>query len=65
VSIADIAEFARQLWVVWLMALFLGIAAWAFWPSRRKSLEDAGRIPLRDDEPDARQSRPAGTGKKA
>lgn len=63
-SIAEIAEFARQLWVVWLMAMFIGIAAWAFWPSRRKRLEEAARIPLRDDETDDKPARPAGKGEK-
>ena len=42
--IAD--ELLRSLWVVWLMAIFLGIAAWAFWPRRRDSLEAHGRLPL-------------------
>jgi cytochrome c oxidase cbb3-type subunit 4 len=40
----------RSLWVVWFMALFIGIVAWALWPSRRAKLEDLGRIPLRGDE---------------
>lgn len=40
----------RSLWVVWFMALFIGIVVWAFWPSRRRKLEEHGRIPLRRDE---------------
>jgi cytochrome c oxidase cbb3-type subunit 4 len=40
----------RSLWVVWFTALFIGIVAWALWPSRRKKLEDFGRIPLRHDQ---------------
>ena len=42
----------RELWVVWLMAIFLGIVAWALWPSRRrkKQMDDAANIPFRDDE---------------
>jgi cytochrome c oxidase cbb3-type subunit 4 len=40
----------RSLWVVWFMMLFIGIVAWALWPSRRQKLEDLGRIPLRGDE---------------
>lgn len=63
-SMAEIAEFTRQFWVVWLMLLFLGIAAWAYWPGRRQRLEEAARIPLRDEEGDERQACPAGTGKK-
>lgn len=40
----------RSLWVVWFMALFLGIVGWALWPSRREKMEEHGRIPLREDE---------------
>ena len=43
-------EFVRSLWVVWLMAIFIGIVAWAFWPSNKKRLEAHGRIPLDDDD---------------
>lgn len=44
-------ETVRSLWVVWLMILFVGIVAWAFWPSRRRQrkMDEAARIPLRDD----------------
>ena len=45
-----IYEFIRSLWVVWLMALFLGIIAWAFWPRNRKRFERDAEIPLRDDQ---------------
>lgn len=39
----------RSLWVVWLMALFIGIVAWVYWPKRKRDLESHGRIPLDDD----------------
>ncbi|MBV8535677.1 MAG: cbb3-type cytochrome c oxidase subunit 3 [Alphaproteobacteria bacterium] len=39
-----------SLWVVWFVALFMGIAVWAYWPSKRATFEEIGRIPLRDDE---------------
>jgi cytochrome c oxidase cbb3-type subunit IV len=45
----DIYVALRSLWVVWFMALFVFVVAWAFWPSRRKSLEEQARIPLRHD----------------
>jgi cytochrome c oxidase cbb3-type subunit 4 len=45
----------RQLWVVWLMLLFVGIAVWVFWPGRKKELEDHGRIPLDDEAADSDQ----------
>jgi len=48
--VIEIYEFLRSFWVVWLMVLFLGIVAWAFWPSHKEGLERHGRIPLEDDE---------------
>lgn len=39
----------RQLWVVWLLLLFVGIIAWVFWPRNKKRLERHARIPLDDD----------------
>ncbi len=50
----ELAEFARQMypyWLVLLVALFIGIVAWAYWPSarRRRDMEDHAGIPFRDD----------------
>jgi cbb3-type cytochrome oxidase subunit 3 len=39
-----------------MMLIFLGIAAWAFWPRNAKRFERDAEIPLRDD-------RPEGTGR--
>ncbi len=47
----DLAIWLRQLWVLWLMLLFVGIVAWVYWPRRKDRLEEHGRIPLEDDEP--------------
>jgi cytochrome c oxidase cbb3-type subunit 4 len=49
----EIVYWARQLWVLWLMLLFLAIVAWAYWPGRRKKMEEHARIPLQDDAEDA------------
>ena len=46
---AELYETFRSLWVVWLMLLFGGVVAWALWPSRKRSLDQAARIPLQDD----------------
>jgi cytochrome c oxidase cbb3-type subunit 4 len=46
---AEFSEFLRSLWVVWLMLIFLGIVAWAFWPGHKKRFEDDANIPFRDD----------------
>ena len=46
----EIYEGLRSFWVLWLFALFAALVIWAFWPSRKKQMEEYGRIPLRDDE---------------
>ena len=47
----DIYHLANALWPLWGMILFLGIVAWAFWPSNKSKFEAHGNIPLDDDEP--------------
>lgn len=50
----ELSEIARAWWGLWLMTLFVGIVAWALWPSRQRSEEmrEAAMIPFReDDEP--------------
>jgi cytochrome c oxidase cbb3-type subunit 4 len=49
-DLVSLYPLLRSQWVVWFMALFIGILAWALWPSRRGKLEELGRIPLRRDE---------------
>ena len=46
---AELYDTFRSLWVVWLMLLFVGLVVWTLWPSRKRSLNQAARIPLRDD----------------
>lgn len=45
----QIYHLANTLWPVWGIILFLGIVAYAFWPSNKKKFEHYGRIPLEDD----------------
>ena len=45
-----IYEWLRSLWVVWLMAVFVGIVVWVYWPRRKREMEEHAQIPLRDDE---------------
>jgi cytochrome c oxidase cbb3-type subunit 4 len=47
----------RPYWVVWMMALFLGIVAWALWPKRKAEMEQHARIPLEGDDPDSQGGR--------
>ena len=51
-SLTELSAVASSLWVIWLMLIFVGIAAWAFWPRNRKRFERDAEIPLRDDRPD-------------
>ena len=39
----------KQLWLVWLVLLFLGIVVWAMWPGNRRRFEQAARIPFEED----------------
>ena len=55
----EFTAFFRSAWVVWMMALFLGIVAWALWPSNRERFRRAARIPLSDEE---RTAAPAADG---
>ena len=47
----ELYELLRSLWVVWLVAIFIGIVVFVMWPSRRKKYKAAAMIPL-EDEPD-------------
>jgi cytochrome c oxidase cbb3-type subunit 4 len=49
VDVLELYAVLKSLWVMWFMGLFIGIVAWAMWPSRRRTLEEHARIPLRGD----------------
>ena len=44
------AAIVESIWVVWLTLMFVGIIVWVYWPKRKKRLDDAAWIPLKDDE---------------
>jgi cytochrome c oxidase cbb3-type subunit 4 len=44
-----LAEFAQTYGLVYFVAVFAIVIAWAMWPSRREKFEDAARVPLRED----------------
>jgi cytochrome c oxidase cbb3-type subunit 4 len=46
-----VSGLLRELWLVWLVLLFVGIVVWVMWPGRRRKLESHARIPLDDDDP--------------
>ena len=54
----DFYAFVRSAWVVWMMALFLGIVTWVLWPSNRERFRRAARIPLGEDDPTAETAPP-------
>lgn len=42
-------EWLRALWVLWFMALFIGIVAYVYWPGRKSRFEARARIPFSAD----------------
>lgn len=54
----EIANFLASLWGLWMMLIFVGIIAWAFWPGSKRRLERHGEIPLRDDDEDTPNRKP-------
>lgn len=48
----EIHHIAHQFWVLWLFIIFAAIVVWTMWPSRKKDLEEQGRIPFDDDDKD-------------
>lgn len=44
-----VRQFAGTWGLVYMVALFVIVIAWALWPSNRKRFHDAARIPLDDD----------------
>jgi len=40
-----------SLWTLLLLVVFLGIVIWAWSGKRKKSFDEASRLPLTDDEP--------------
>lgn len=49
-DLATISEVARSLWVVWLVAVFVGIVFWAFRPKNKKRFEDDAMIIFKNDD---------------
>ena len=45
----DLVLLARQVWVAWLMLIFLGIAFYAFRPKNREYFKNCAEIPFLND----------------
>lgn len=46
---AFLAAIAQQLGVVFFMTIFLGVVAYAIWPTNREKFDAAAEIPLKED----------------
>ena len=44
-----LAAFAQTWGLVYFVAVFLLVLAYALWPSRQKQFDEAARMPLRED----------------
>jgi cytochrome c oxidase cbb3-type subunit IV len=45
---AGLAGYAEVALVLFL-AVFVGVVAWVYWPTRRQEMDRASRLPLEDD----------------
>lgn len=39
----------RPAWIIWFMAMFILIVAWALWPRNRRRFDADARIPFKED----------------
>jgi cytochrome c oxidase cbb3-type subunit 4 len=46
---AAVAHFAQTWGLAYFVAVFLAVLAYALWPSRRRTFEQAAQIPFRED----------------
>lgn len=44
-----LAEIAQQFGLIFFMAIFLGVVAYALWPKNRERFDAAAEIPLKED----------------
>ena len=44
-----LAGIAQTGGLIYFVILFLGVLAYALWPSNKKKFEDAAKIPLQED----------------
>lgn len=46
---AALAQFAQTWGLLYFVAIFLAVIAYAFWPSRKAKFDEIARLPLRED----------------
>jgi cytochrome c oxidase cbb3-type subunit IV len=44
-----LANFAQTAGLIYFVAMFLGVAIYAFWPRNKSRFDAAAHIPLRED----------------
>jgi cytochrome c oxidase cbb3-type subunit 4 len=44
-----LAEFAQTWGLLYFIAVFAAVLAYALWPSRQRQFDEAARLPLRED----------------
>lgn len=44
-----LAKFAQSAGILYFMAIFIGMSAYALWPSNKDKFDAAARMPLQDD----------------
>ena len=49
VTYKAVAEFAQTWGLIYFVVIFALVLLYALWPSRKKKLAEAARIPLRED----------------
>ena len=59
-TLTELSSLATDYWGLGMMALFLGIVAWVFWPSKRRQeeMDEHAMIPFREDEDPDNHHRP-------
>jgi len=45
----QVAHFAATYGLIYLIVLFAGVLAYAFWPKNKEKFEEAARRPLEED----------------
>lgn len=48
-SYEEVSVFARSWGVIYLMVLFAGVLAYAFWPRNKATFDRAAQMPLDED----------------
>jgi len=48
-DLTALSEFARPLWTIWLMAVFIAIVTWAYWPRNKTRFEQDAQIVFDDE----------------